>query len=110
MKKVLFGFAFLLNAVFYFSEIKAQVNLPYTLTFTGNASGWSTTGIAHDGEGGTANINGLDIQIYIPLWLILVLRPVPPLYGMITKPILILPMMITMVLLQGRMKRLPPME
>jgi hypothetical protein len=67
MKKVLFGFAFLLNAVFYFSEIKAQVNLPYTLTFTGNASGWSTTGIAHDGEGGTANINGLDIQIYTTL-------------------------------------------
>jgi hypothetical protein len=64
MKKILFGFTFLLNAVFYFSEINAQVNLPYTLTFTGNAPGWSTTGIAHDGEGGTANINGLDIQIY----------------------------------------------
>ena len=67
MKKILFGFAFLLNAVFYFSEIKAQVNLPYTLTFTSNAPGWSTTGIAHDGEGGTANINGLDIQIYTTL-------------------------------------------
>ena len=67
MKKILFGFAFLLNTVFYFSEIKAQVNLPYTLTFTGNAPGWSITGIAHDGEGGTANINGLDIQIYTTL-------------------------------------------
>ncbi len=67
MKKILFGFAFFLSSIFYFSEIKAQVNLPYTLTFTSNAPGWSTTGIAHDGEGGTADINGLNMQIYTTL-------------------------------------------
>lgn len=55
-------------AVFLFTSccmhVKAQVNLPYTLTFTSDdPSAWSD-GIAQDGDGGTQNINGLDIQVY----------------------------------------------
>ena len=41
-----------------------QVNLPYTLNFTANdAANWAD-GIAPDGDGGIANINGIDFQIY----------------------------------------------
>jgi hypothetical protein len=47
-----------------FQRSGAQVNLPYTLNFTtDNPANWSD-GIAQDGDGGTSNINGLDIQIY----------------------------------------------
>jgi hypothetical protein len=47
-----------------FQRLGAQVNLPYTLHFTSdNPVNWSD-GIAQDGDGGTSNINGLDIQIY----------------------------------------------
>ncbi|SHG02302.1 T9SS type A sorting domain-containing protein [Flavisolibacter ginsengisoli] len=47
-----------------FQRSGAQVNLPYTLHFTtDNPANWSD-GIAQDGDGGTSNINGLDIQIY----------------------------------------------
>lgn len=42
----------------------AQVNLPYTLTFTSNAAASWSDGIASDGDGGTSNINGLDIEIF----------------------------------------------
>ncbi len=42
----------------------AQVDLPYTLTFSSDdATNW-TDGIAEDGQGGAADINGLDLQIY----------------------------------------------
>jgi len=44
-----------------FTKNYAQVNLPYTLSFS---SGYWADGVAKDGDGGTANINGLDIQIY----------------------------------------------
>jgi hypothetical protein len=45
--------------------VKAQVNLPYTLHFTSNGADnrW-TDGIAEDGDGGTNDIIGLQIQIY----------------------------------------------
>jgi archaellin len=47
-----------------FQRSGAQVNLPYTLHFSmDNPANWSD-GIAQDGDGGTSNINGLDIQIY----------------------------------------------
>lgn len=49
---------------FAFTTNHAQVNLPYTLNFSFNdAANWSD-GIAQDGDGGSSNINGLDIQIY----------------------------------------------
>ncbi|MFN4315468.1 MAG: T9SS type A sorting domain-containing protein [Chitinophagaceae bacterium] len=42
----------------------SQVNLPYTLSFTSNdAANWAD-GIANDGDGGTSDINGLDIEIF----------------------------------------------
>lgn len=57
---VLFLSFFLCN---HFSS-RAQVNLPYTLSFTSNdAANWAD-GIAQDGDGGTSDINGLTIQIY----------------------------------------------
>ncbi len=43
---------------------EAQVNLPYTLTFTSNDATHWTDGIAEDGDGGTSDINGLKLQIY----------------------------------------------
>src|SRR6476620_9800314 len=59
-RKLLLAFILLLA----FQRSGAQVNLPYTLNFTtDNPANWSD-GIAQDGDGGTSNINGLDIQIY----------------------------------------------
>ncbi len=57
---------FLLLCVFLFQGITtpAQVNLPATLTFTSdNPSNWND-GVAEDGEGGSADINGLNLQVY----------------------------------------------
>ena len=46
------------------TKANSQVNLPYTLSFTSNdATAWAD-GIASDGDGGTSNINGLDIEIF----------------------------------------------
>jgi hypothetical protein len=42
----------------------AQVNLPYTLSFTTTGSTWATTGMATSGTGGTSSINGLTVEIY----------------------------------------------
>jgi len=42
--------------------LNAQVNLPYTLNFTSNQS--ISGNIIWDGQGGTADINGLNIKIY----------------------------------------------
>ncbi|MDP4284913.1 MAG: T9SS type A sorting domain-containing protein [Bacteroidota bacterium] len=64
MRKVYF--AILLSGIFLFKTFnsEAQVNLPYTLNFTSNdPTNWAD-GIAQDGDGGTSNINGLDLQIY----------------------------------------------
>lgn len=48
-------------AITYFSH--AQVNLPHVLTFSSDEPSW-TAGIARDGEGGSEDINGLEIQIF----------------------------------------------
>ena len=40
-----------------------QVNLPYTLHFTSGSANWSN-GIVRDGDGGTQNINGLDVEVF----------------------------------------------
>ncbi len=56
----------LLLCLFLFQALLsyAQVDLPYTLTFTADdAANW-TDGIAEDGQGGAADINGLDLQVY----------------------------------------------
>jgi hypothetical protein len=45
-------------------DSKAQVNLPYTLQFTANNPAQWADGIAEDGDGGTADINGLELQMY----------------------------------------------
>jgi hypothetical protein len=59
-RNLLLAFIFLMA----FQRSGAQVNLPYTLHFSmDHPSNWSD-GIAQDGDGGTSNINGLDIQIY----------------------------------------------
>ncbi len=44
--------------------VMAQVNLPHTLSFSSNSSATWADGIATDGDGGSQNINGLDLQIY----------------------------------------------
>src|SRR5664279_4667198 len=58
--------SFLLSAFFLFLCItsRAQVNLPYTLNFSSDDPTHWTDGIAQDGEGGTAKINGLTLQVY----------------------------------------------
>ncbi|HSN07584.1 MAG TPA: T9SS type A sorting domain-containing protein [Hanamia sp.] len=58
--------AILLSGLLLFKTFnsEAQVALPYTLNFTSNdATNWAD-GIAQDGDGGTQNILGLDLQIY----------------------------------------------
>ena len=57
-------FLFICCSILGATQSFAQVNLPYTLSFTSNdATAWSD-GIASDGDGGTSNINGLDIEIF----------------------------------------------
>ena len=48
-------------ATFYYSH--AQVNLPHVLTFSSDEPSW-TAGVARDGEGGSEDIIGLEIQIF----------------------------------------------
>lgn len=45
-----------------YSTINAQVDLPYTLNFNSSAS--ISGDIVRDGQGGTADINGLNIEIF----------------------------------------------
>lgn len=52
-----------LASIFILQFVNAQVNLPHTLVFQNNDANWSD-GIAEDGDGGSGNINGLNIQIY----------------------------------------------
>ncbi|HLG40395.1 MAG TPA: hypothetical protein VI461_12035, partial [Chitinophagaceae bacterium] len=64
MKKIYSGILITFFLASFHTQVLAQVNLPYTLQFNSNdASNWSD-GIAQDGDGGTQNINGLDIQIF----------------------------------------------
>jgi len=55
---------FTLVALIFSQFAKTQVNLPHTLVFQNNDnSNWSD-GIANDGDGGSANINGIDLEIF----------------------------------------------
>lgn len=60
MKKTIFTHALLL----LLGTVQAQVNLPHVLNFTAeDALAWAD-GIAQDGDGGSEDIIGLDIQIF----------------------------------------------
>ena len=64
MKKLYFIIVLLGLLLSQSFSVRAQVNLPYTLNFTSNdATNWAD-GIAQDGDGGTSDINGLNLQIY----------------------------------------------
>lgn len=64
MKQLCSSFLLLFLFILRTSSSHAQVDLPYTLTFTSDAAASWTDGIAEDGQGGAADINGLDLQIY----------------------------------------------
>jgi len=61
-----FNLSFLLSISLLFLCItsRAQVNLPYTLSFSSDDPAHWADGIAQDGDGGTSKINGLSLQIY----------------------------------------------
>jgi hypothetical protein len=64
MKKIYLPFLSLSFFLFQCITSRAQVNLPYTLTFSSDdAASWAD-GIAQAGDGGTPAINGLGLQVY----------------------------------------------
>jgi Secretion system C-terminal sorting domain len=64
MKKLNLSFLLLSVLLFWCTASRAQVNLPYTLTFSSDDPANWTDGIAQDGDGGTSTINGLSLLIY----------------------------------------------
>ena len=64
MKQLHVAFVFLGFFMIIGTISRAQQNLPYTLTFSSNDAAKWADGIAGGGEGGSADINGLDLQIY----------------------------------------------
>ena len=64
MIKLNLSFLLLSLLLFCCATSRAQVNLPYTLTFSSDDPTHWTDGIAQDGDGGTSKINGLSLLIY----------------------------------------------
>ncbi|MEO8766499.1 MAG: T9SS type A sorting domain-containing protein [Ginsengibacter sp.] len=64
MKNLNLSFLLLSFFLFWCVTSQAQVNLPYSLTFSSDDPTDWTDGIAQDGEGGTSKINGLSLLIY----------------------------------------------